>query len=425
MAKGKIVLQGSIELLSPSCIGSGKKDYTEIDVLLDGDGRPFIPATSLVGVLNHYIKLDGHDDDLKRFWGFISRKGEEISEDEKEQQSSLCCSDLYCFGGDPKIAVRDGIKIDNKNGIVISGKKYDYQVVERGTRFNLHLEVNLEARFTDATRQFFRRMVATIRSVLEQGLVQIGAKTNSGLGKMQLSNARVCEFDFKEKGVVFRWLRRDFSVPTPFPEQPFEIKTDNFSIHAVFTLKGSFISRSYSADPNSPDAVSIKSGDAFVIPGTSLKGAIRSRAERILKTFGKSQNVLLKLFGDVNEETKEKSKGKISIDEVILPGYANELQTRIKIDRFTGGAIESALFETMPLFSDNDENKLIKNVNIAIKDYKDHEVGLILLVLKDLWTGDLAVGKEKNIGKNVFKGIQADITWNDEKVTLKKDLRAF
>ncbi|MGB9711091.1 MAG: hypothetical protein ACPLZA_06345 [Thermodesulfovibrio sp.] len=39
-------------------------------------------------------------------------------------------------------------------------------------------------------------------------------------------------------------------------------------------------------------------------------------------------------------------KGRILIEETVLEGYPEEVQTRIKIDRFTGGVIESALLET-------------------------------------------------------------------------------
>lgn len=451
MTKGRFVLQGIIELLSPAIIGSGREEYTDMDVLLDGEGKLFIPATSFVGVLRHFIgkkakfddtnPLHDNNDALKRFWGFTS--DEKISDEEKEKQSDLCCSELIFLEGNDVPGVRDGIRIDNRNGIVVKGAKYDYQIVERGVRFKLNLEVNL----TDSNREFSRRMVATIRSVLEQGLVRIGAKTNNGLGKMTLTNAHLCEFNFSKKQHVFRWLKRDFSTPNPFPETPFEVTHDIFSINAVFCLKTSFISRSYQADPKLPDAVSIKSGDRYIMPGASLKGAVRSRAERILNTLEKAPDILHNLFGHVDEgkelteETKEvtaitpqvrssptvgkgkrvKIKGKVSIEESLLPEYKPELQTRIKIDRFTGGTIESALFETMPLFSDGSEAKPFQ-VKITIRDYKDYEAGLLLLVLKDLWTGDLAVGGEKNIGRGVFEGIQAEIAWGSKKVTLKKGL---
>ena len=64
----------------------------------------------------------------------------------------------------------------------------------------------------------------------------------------------------------------------------------------------------------------------------------------------------------------------------------------------------------------------INNVRITIRDSKDYEAGLMLLVLKDLWTGDLAVGGEKNIGRGVLEGFSADIIWDDESIHLEKDI---
>ena len=47
--------------------------------------------------------------------------------------------------------------------------------------------------------------------------------------------------------------------------------------------------------------------------------------------------------------------------------------------------------------------------DLEIKDFKDWEAGLMLLVLKDLWNGDLAIGGEKNAGRGVLQGLSATI----------------
>jgi hypothetical protein len=38
-----------------------------------------------------------------------------------------------------------------------------------------------------------------------------------------------------------------------------------------------------------------------------------------------------------------------------------------------------------------------------------HEIGLLLLLLKDLWTGDLPIGGESSIGRGRLQGIDAKI----------------
>jgi CRISPR/Cas system CSM-associated protein Csm3 (group 7 of RAMP superfamily) len=109
---------------------------------------------------------------------------------------------------------------------------------------------------------------------------------------------------------------------------------------------------------------------------------------------------------------KKQRKGKITVEETIIDGYPEEVQTRIKIDRFTGGAMEGALLETKPLFSQ--KNGKMINLKITIRDYEAHEAGLMLLVLKDLWTADLPIGGEKAIGRGVLEGRHAEIKWDSE-----------
>lgn len=406
MITGKLILNGKIKLESPLLIGNGEKERCDNDVLLDNEGNPFIPASSFIGVLRHHIKLTEENQDLENFWGF--------TKDNLGSQSSIACMDLF-LTKEFKIVIRDGIKIDNKTGIVEEKKKYDYEIVERGAVFDLNIEISLH----ENEEQFAKQMMGTICKELEKSKVNIGAKTNSGFGKIKLIEKKIYEFDFKQKKDVLRWLKQDLqnSIKTELPS--FEIRPKEFIINANFKLKNSLIIRSYPSSPEMPDAVHIKSGNDYVLPGTSLKGAIRARAERILKTLNKSDSLLHKLFGNVDDENRAKNaiKGKIRIDESILPAFVAEIQPRIKIDRFTGGTIESALFDSMPLFTDF--NDKVINTKIVIRDFEDYQAGLILLVLKDLWTGDLAVGGEKNVGRGVFEGASAEIVWNDNSIDFK------
>lgn len=423
MTTGRLLLKGIIELTSPALIGCGRNDRTDMDVLLDSEGKPFIPATSFIGVLRHYTRdIDGsHGDNLKRFWGFTSE--EKISDKEKERQSAICCDDLFLENKDGnRITVRDGIKIDNKNGMVEKDKKFDFELIERGARFKLNMEITLSAE----TNDYCRRMMKTICTALQSERILLGAKTNSGFGKIRLTNANMYDFDFLEKEAVLKWLKGEMPVPVQLEDvKELPVEDKEFVMNATFDLKNSLIVRSYPSSPEMPDAVHIQSAGDNILPATSLKGAIRARAERILNTVGKPQSLLTELFGNVDDKNRSKNarKGRVRINEVILPKFMTELQTRIKIDRFTGGVIESALFETMPLFSQPiNLNEKVKNVIISIRDCKDYEAGLLLLVLKDLWTGDLAVGGEKNVGRGVFDGCNAEIMWHGRKISIEKNI---
>lgn len=427
---GKILLHGQIECLTPLHIGSGSDEHCDLDILLDPDGTPFIPATSFIGVLRHATTTKENAKTLRKFWGFTNKS--------EGQQSLVCCADLRYNGKKPDIVMRDGIKIDPATGIVKDTGKYDYELIERGARFDLRMEFT----YQESNETLVKPMAATIYDLLCKQHIRLGAKTNSGFGAIRLVEPRLYAFDFSNKCDVFRWLaQKDLAKNTISAEklgESYSIDSKAFNINASFWLKHSLIVRSYSNDPNAPDAVHITShkvGEktpAWVLPGTSLKGAIRARAERIVNTIGKGKPPTLidNLFGYVREETKDARKGKIRIEEAILPKFVSELQTRIKIDRFTGGTIESALFDTMPVFGFCDkptmsEPEKIINLQIHIEQCEPYEAGLLLLVLKDLWTGDLAVGGEKNVGRGVFQGILAKINYNDHEICLDEKLNIF
>ena len=414
MIKGKLILEGKIELVSPAMIGCGRDENSDMDVIRDANGKPYIPATSFTGVLRHAIKLDNsYKKKLEEFWG-TPKKDNTGHKDLK--QSSIIVSDLMPEGN-VEVVIRDGVKIDNKKGIAEKGAKFDYEVIEPGAKFKLNIEVNLNGNEDD----FKKQMLATIINLLKSEKIRIGAKTNSGFGKIKLVEQSICEFDFSKKQDVFRWLKQDFSNPIDFNIEPLRLTQRTFSINADFVIKNSLIIRSYNIEPDMPDTEHIKSKGKPVLPGTSLKGAIRARAERIVNTLQKPETIIKDLFGDVEEEKKTAKKGRILIEETVLEGYPEEVQTRIKIDRFTGGTIESALLETKPLFRGKDEK--IFNVRMTINDYKEHEAGLMLLVLKDLWTGDLPVGGEKAIGRGVLEGRKAIIKWDDREIVFEDPTR--
>ena len=59
---GKIIITGMLMLDSPLLIGQGghtaEASQADIQVLRDGEGRPFIPGTSLAGVLRDFCERE-------------------------------------------------------------------------------------------------------------------------------------------------------------------------------------------------------------------------------------------------------------------------------------------------------------------------------------------------------------------------------
>jgi hypothetical protein len=92
------------------------------------------------------------------------------------------------------------------------------------------------------------------------------------------------------------------------------------------------------------------------------------------------------------------------VHESVIENTADLVQNRIAIDRFTGGAYHGALFSEQPIFG-SDETRL--TLELELRQPKKAEIGLLLLLLKDLWTSDLPVGGESSIGRGRLQGIKA------------------
>src|SRR5690606_23595437 len=122
------------------------------------------------------------------------------------------------------------------------------------------------------------------------------------------------------------------------------------------------------------------------------------------------------LFGCVDESKKERNqiKSRLRIEETILRNdeVAPMVQDRIKIDRFTGGTVDGALFNSEPIWTTGDEN--ITLCLSILKDVKPIEKKLLLMLLKDLWMEDLAIGGEKNVGRGLLIGQKASIYENSK-----------
>ncbi|NJK65248.1 MAG: hypothetical protein HC941_00780 [Microcoleus sp. SU_5_3] len=146
-----------------------------------------------------------------------------------------------------------------------------------------------------------------------------------------------------------------------------------------------------------------------ILSGTSLAGVLRHRAERIVHTLGSCSPIVDKLFGYV--VGKQSQASRLVVHEKVIENATDLVQNRIAIDRFTGGAYHGALFDEQPIFG---SDKTIVTIELELRNPKEYEIGLLLLLLKDLWTSDLPVGGESSIGRGRLQGKEATLTWEKQ-----------
>jgi CRISPR/Cas system CSM-associated protein Csm3 (group 7 of RAMP superfamily) len=405
---GKLILKATITNKSPLLIASGKNDVVDFEVIRDSSGKPYIPAAGFAGMLrSSFEELDLKptlvNENLKYFWGSDDKND--------ESQSHIIIDDLKIID-DCRIVERDGVAINHQTNLGIDGNKFDYELIEPQAKFKLNAEITLRNGFNkDTILQF----LCYIAQKGEKGEYQQGAFKSSGFGILEWQDVRIYSFDFSQDGSKwFEYLESqetknltEVYVDNKFIPLTCKLK-DSLIIEGIFALKNSLIIRSdgdqTNADAKAPDKTHLKNsrGDAL-LTGKSIKGAIRHRAFKILNTIGnsKSDELVGNLFGYVNEITNSAKPSRVKSHETTIKGAdAEQIQPRIKIDRYTNSTIEHALMQSQPVWHKN-ETFMLK---FEIEDCKDFEAGLMLLVMKDLIKEDLPVGGEKAIGRGVLTG---------------------
>ncbi|MDO4178145.1 MAG: RAMP superfamily CRISPR-associated protein [Phascolarctobacterium sp.] len=472
----KLIIEAKIILESPLRIASGEYDYlTDIVILKDAENRPYIPATSLAGVLRSELKKLGVNDTLL----FGDSK-------DNDHQSLLAIDDVLLKNY--QMVIRDGVKISSVLNTAIKGAKFDYELVDKGANGTLVMELTLRACHESKKTEILQNIDAVIK-LLTDG-VQVGSLTTKGFGKLKAQSIECYEFDFinDNSNAAGDWLkyikndqenwnnikRRKLDSSKPRPAH------DNFVMKLSCRLQNALLVRDYNTEDdklkntkdgeqnqskddkldNAEDgkmnksettlvAKQLMSGDEYVIPGTSVKGVLRHRAEYILNTLMRPKDDAAKkkindklnvMMGYSTEQESRKSN--LIVQEVYIKANPKEnsliRQARVKIDRFTGGVLEGPFFEKTLWEHLNESGPetapkhktetVVFNITIENRDKQrniDSEIGLLLLLMKDIWLGNVAFGGGKNIGRGFMQGISCEIDDRGEKIVFENDSKGI
>ncbi|MEM9220767.1 MAG: RAMP superfamily CRISPR-associated protein [Cyanobacteria bacterium P01_F01_bin.150] len=427
----RVIVRGLLVLESPTCLSSGDADSpTDMPLMRDSIlQRALLTGASIAGALRNYLReyehnygTNGHKNDLATslFGG--------MRQDDDGNQSPLIVHDAVS-SRIPHIELRDGVKIDGKTGTAEENAKYDLELLEAGTEFPLQFELLIEQN-SDSAQTLINALAIALKG-LENAEISLGMKKRRGFGQCQVKKWQVWNFDLTQPSDRLQWLTYQHWVPGLLPNDEIHSdivsalradlsgvldRRDRFTIQAEFSLDGSLLIRSGQADiGRSPDVVHLKShrnqddGPVAVLSGTSLAGVLRHRAERIINTIHGDLTLVDSLFGFVDKNDRQAQSSRLIVYETEIQNSADLVQTRIAIDRFTGGALHGALFDEQPVFGDKDTTL---SLSIELRQPQEAEIGLLLLLLKDLWTSDLSVGGGSSIGRGRLQGKEAVLEWH-------------
>lgn len=414
----RIVVSGDLVLETPACFSSGEGgSLTDIPLMLDPlEGRGLLTGSSIAGALRTYLRQrecgywnGGKPDALHNLLFGYQR-------DAEGEQSWLITYDV--LSERPQVELRNSVTLDPKTRAAEARKLYDIELLEAGTRFPVRIELLIP----EGNHKPLLQGLAIALQGLEQGEIALGVRKRRGFGQCRVTEWRVVRYDLTTTEGLLAWLEQsdEPQIGTHIADL-LQVQADLdqrevFIIDAIFGLDSSLLIRSGQGEADEPDMVHLRSrrnGQLKpILSGTSLAGALRTRALRIAQTLGEksqAEKLVNELFGVRIHSSQDKpTASRLVTAETEIVSPLNLVQTRVKIDRFTGGSYPSALFNEQPVWGKGDT---AITVRITIQRPTPAQIGLVLLLLKDLWTGDLPLGGEIGVGRGRLTGKRATLTY--------------
>lgn len=432
----KLVVRVIIEAQTPLCIGSGEKSIlTDSEVMRDVNGLPYIPGTTLAGVLRKELS----EEKAEYYFG-TQRNG-------CEHGSALIFSEARMIGKDGTILdglhqicwndefysyyqmlpVRQHARISHR-GVTEKAGKFDEEVVMKGTRFMFEIEQIICDDDLSLVQFLMERMIGK--------QFRIGGGANRGFGSIKMIDCSYRLYCLTNKDDLEAYLCHSSDLSVPFDGKKLSLTPSQTEEHArVYELEleadDFFL---FGAGMGDADADEIPVTECMVawddkgkpyikskqtlIPASSVKGAILHRTlyhynkkkqifaddknENELQTMSAENIVRNELFGNsLNDVNTQVIKGRAIFNDIIAETVKTKAFNHVKIDRLTGGTVDGALFtETVSCgmgrtFST--EIIVTQQVDAEVIEAFEH-------AMTDLCKGMLPLGGATNRGYGVFKG---------------------
>lgn len=434
-----------LEAGTPLVIGSGRKTMlTDAAILKDINGFPYIPGTSIAGILSHAF-------DEKTKGSFFGVKSTSKENDNDSKGSDIIFSEGKII--DLKGNVIDGIsnlsdtdfsnrfkRLPKRNHVCLTDKgvaknagKFDEEVIYKGCRFAFDIELVAKSGDLDSASSFFNEVLSSLYS----STFRIGGGTRNGFGKMKVHEIKKRTLILSNECELDKYLNYSSILSSNYADwDAFEkSSTDKGWITYELTLApNDFFSFGAGFGDKDVDDIQVREEhiewkdqnegvfeEKYLIPATSLKGAIAHRvafysnlkegkyamqipAEEFDNYSGGMNTAVGQLFG--YQKDKEDLRRGICIFNDLFVEKNEEKEkvfNHVSIDRFTGGAIDGALFSEKVI----DGRDLELKTTIMVKDTGEEGLTDALecleRALKDIDLGTLTFGGGSGRGHGTFK----------------------
>jgi hypothetical protein len=351
-----LVVTGTLEVCSPLVLGSGKRQK-EADLKKDGnepeasqlvedhEGKPFIPGSSLKGIMRRLAagapaidELFGKEpkNNADATMGSVMVYGAECVSTSLPLASHLPYYDKAKGSG---INARTAIQA--AKGVADKSKLFHERQVPKGVTFDWRLELTLG----NASAE---RLLGQVLGMMMEGFA-LGRGTGSGQGHLKLLSPHL-----QVEGITATGDWGHVSFAHQVNITPSVATRRGSIIELKLTCDGPYLVNDPSWDKKlkaipkeerkkKPKLKALGMAEALppeaILPGTSLKGVLRSRSAWLEACkYGDSTELTNLLFGDTDRAAL------LRIDEISAKHQGEVTLESVKLDRFSGAPIEKALF---------------------------------------------------------------------------------
>jgi CRISPR/Cas system CSM-associated protein Csm3 (group 7 of RAMP superfamily) len=293
----RLEVRGTLVCRSALSVGAwDESPLADTAVARDGSGRFVVPGTSLTGAIRSWYARCHGEDAAREVFGYLddSRKDrsgpETVASLVRVDDAPLVNrppDDARPEDATPKVRVRDGVRIDPRTGSAMHGFLFTREVLPAGTRFAFRLTADVPPAGTSRGHVDVAAAVRAVAGALAHGAVDLGGRTTQGLGRVELQDVTISESDLGSRDGLLAWLRDGPQLVSFTP--PALGGSGRLGIEIIWKPRYAVLVRDSEAG-TAVDALPLTARDAdgtvrLLIPGSSIKGALRAHAERIVRTL--------------------------------------------------------------------------------------------------------------------------------------------
>lgn len=388
----------TIEMACTSPMRSGGNDREMETILRHWDGTPMIQGTSLAGAMRSWFGTNTLD--ANWLFGWQEQVDDSSNKGKKKtitHEGCLVVSDID-FERSSSTVIRPRLEINGATGTASDKSKFDVMHLETGTKGTFSIvwkgtspEAQMKA--TQLLEQCFASM--------NEGDIRLGAQKSNGFGQIKLISVKRRCYDMTSADDRNAWLNKTDGTEIHLPDvvSPSIILHVSMETDALLVKSGTKKLAhipGVKKDKRPSVAVSIQEAGHPIIPGSSIKGAVRAQIERFAPFCDLSEDEIASLFGRESKDHDNGIAGKVSFsDGIFLENpQKSTIQTRIRIDRLTGGVMDKAMVKEKVIGGSCEWNiTLPPSVN------QEKAGAILLFALRNLGIGIYSLGSGYSIGR--------------------------